>query len=322
MYRISHGVVFMLIVCYLYLLYLCNADLRHSVAGLKQFKMKSVVNLLRVVTSILVSFLVLAVLSGDPIISAVVVITFAVMTSVLGDVLPKSSFGVRVIMSGFGITQMSGKIGGHVVAKGKGATYIRIKTKPHNPNTTSQASKRAQLRALSQQWRTLTVTQINSWNAAAINFPRKNKQGTTIILSGSDLFISLNLNLFNIGATTITSPPTPTTVLTPGGVAVTYAATVITATWTTGVVPVSTAFECWATPGLSPGKSFIKSQFRLVTSFPAATVSGAGVAIFTTPYAARFGQAAVGTKVQMYLVAVGTLTGLKSKSNTSSVIVS
>ena len=254
--------------------------------------------------------------------AAILVVVLAVMGSALGDVLPASSFGVRVIMSGFGITQMSGKIAGHVVAKGKGAIYIRTKTKPHNPSSTAQNAKRAALRSFSQGWRSLTAPQIAAWNAAAINFPRKNKQGTTILLSGADLYISLNLNLFNIGATAITTPPLPTAVLTPLGVAVTCAGGVLTMTWTSGAVPAATAWEIWATPSLSAGKSFVKSQFRLITTFPAATASGAGVAIFTTPYTTKFGVPVVGAKLFFYAVAVGTLTGLKSKSNTASVIAS
>jgi hypothetical protein len=252
---------------------------------------------------------------------ALLVIAFVVFADYqIGKVLPKGSLSLRVNLSGIGITAASGKISGSVFARGRGNLYVRVKTKPHNPNSTQQAAVRASFRTNSQAWRGLTASQRSAWNAAAINFPRKNKLGNTIILSGAGLYSSLNANLFSIGATIIASPPAPTTVLTPLGVSITNAAGIVTAAWTSGAVPAATAWEVYATPGLSAGKYFVKSQFRLVTTFPAATVTAAGVAIFTTPYNAKFGVQPVGTKMFMYIKAVGTLTGLTSKSNIASTI--
>jgi hypothetical protein len=252
---------------------------------------------------------------------ALVIIAFLIFADYhIGLCLPKGSLSLRVNLSGIGITAASGKISGSVFAKGKGNLYVRVKTKPHNPNSAQQAAVRASFRTNSQAWRALTPAQRSAWNAAAINFPRKNKLGNTIVLSGAGLYNSLNANLFSIGASIIASPPAPTTVLTPLGVTITNAAGIVTAAWTSGVVPASTAWEVYATPGLSAGKYFVKSQFRLVTTFPAGTATAAGVAIFTTPYNAKFGVQAVGTKMFMYMKAVGTLTGLTSKSNIASTI--
>ena len=235
----------------------------------------------------------------------------------IGKVLPRGSLSLRVNLSGIGITAASGKISGSVFAKGKGNLYVRVKTKPHNPNTTFQATSRANFRLNSQAWRALTPAQRSSWNAAAINFPRKNKLGNTIQLSGAGLYCSINNNLLAIAQSVITVPPIPTTVLTPLGVTVTTAATVISAAWTSGPIPVATSYEVWATPGLSPGKNFVKSQFRLIQVIAAA---GTSPTVITTAYSARFGAYIIGTKIFVYLVAVGTLTGLKSKSNIASVI--
>jgi hypothetical protein len=226
---------------------------------------------------------------------------------------------MRVNWSGIGASGGSGKIGSSVAAKGRGASYFRLKTKPHNPNSSNQSTSRTNMRINAQAWKALTQTQINSWNAAAPNFPRRNKLGNLIIISGFNLFCGCNNTLRAIGATVITTAPTPTTVLTPLGVAVTYAATVITVTWTSGAIPASTSYMLWATPGLSAGKSYVKSQYRFIEAIAAAATSPQ---VVTTAYAARFGQAAVGSKVFVYLKSVGTLTGLTAKSAVTSVIVS
>ena len=252
---------------------------------------------------------------------ALVIIAFIVFADYqIGKVLPKGSLSLRVNLSGIGITAASGKISGSVFAKGKGNLYVRVKTKPHNPNSAQQAAVRASFRTNSQAWRALTPAQRSAWNAAAINFPRKNKLGNTIVLSGADLYNSLNANLFNIGVAAITSPPAPTTVLTPLGVTISAVGGVVTANWTSGNVPALTTYEVWCTAPLSPGRYFVKSQFRLITTLPTTTVSGAGVSIFTTAYTAKFGPYIIGMKIFMYLKAVGSTTGLTSKSNIASVI--
>lgn len=235
----------------------------------------------------------------------------------IGKVVPRGSLSLRVNLSGIGITAASGKISGSVFAKGKGNLYVRVKTKPHNPNTTYQNTSRANFRSNSQAWRALTASQRASWNAAAINFPRKNKLGNTILLSGAGLYNSINNNLLAIGQPVINIPPIPTTVLTPLGVTVTTVATVISAAWTSGAIPAGNSYEVWATPGLSPGKSFVKSQFRLIQVIAAA---GTSPTVITTAYSARFGAYIIGTKIFLYLVNVGNATGIKSKSNIASVI--
>jgi hypothetical protein len=251
--------------------------------------------------------------------SAIVTVLLFIAEIAMVKQYQSGTLAMRFNSSGIGMSGFSGKLGSSVAAKGKGNAYVRLKVKPHNPNTAFQATSRSNLRSLSQGWRGLTAAQITAWNAAAINFPRKNKIGNTIILSGADLYISLNLNLKNIGVAALTTPPNPTTVLTPLGVTVTGAAGVLTMSWTSGAVPAGTTWEIWGTPGLSPGKSFVKSQFRLFTTFPAATASGAGVAIFTTPYTARFGAYIIGAKLFFYAKAVLIATGQTSKSNIATV---
>jgi len=76
-----------------------------------------------------------------------------------------------------------------------------------------------------------------------------------------------------------------------------------------GDVPNSTAMQIWATPGLSAGISFVKSEYRLLQVADAADDA---TTILTTAYTARFGVPAVGTKVFVKVVFVNKVTGQAS----------
>jgi hypothetical protein len=74
----------------------------------------------------------------------------------------------------------------------------------------------------------------------------------------------------------------------------------------------------FATPGVSPGKSFLKNDYRLITTFAGGSASPEDIA---TAYEARFGDPAVGTKVGVRLVSVNNNTGETSVPSESQTIV-
>lgn len=63
------------------------------------------------------------------------------------------------------------------------------------------------IRGLSKTWGALTSDQRNAWNAAAVNFPFKNKYGDIYIGSGYQVFQSINAKLLPLGVTLQTLPP-------------------------------------------------------------------------------------------------------------------
>jgi hypothetical protein len=76
-----------------------------------------------------------------------------------------------------------------------------------------------------------------------------------------------------------------------------------------GAVPAGTAVKVFATAPQSPGVSFVKSEFRLITTLPAAT--GTPVALGAV-YTTKFGSWTVGQKLFFKLVFVTTATGQQS----------
>lgn len=210
-----------------------------------------------------------------------------------------------------------GKIGGHVASRNRSGAYLRTKVTPVNPATLYQVAARALLTSLSQGWRALTQAQRTAWDAAVSDFAGTDIFGDLKNPTGKNLYTRLNANLRNAGQSLISSPPVPSgaelalagaLVITNGGAkTVAY----------TGATAASTV-QVWATAGQSPGKKFVKSEYRLVTIFTGGDPSPVDIA---TEYEARFGEPAVGSKVFVQLRCVNNDTGETGQATETSTIV-
>lgn len=229
----------------------------------------------------------------------------------------KKPFHMKVKFSGMGVVEGRGKINGTVASRNRAGAYLRVKVSPVNPQTTFQQAVRNRLTQNSQAWRSLTADQRAAWDGAVSDFARTDIFGDLRNPTGKNLYTRLNTNLQLAGQSTISSPPLPagagtvvagTLVMTNGG-AQTIAHTGDTAGHTIVVQ---------ATPGVSPGKSFLKNDYRNISTFTGGTASPEDIA---TEYAARFGQPAVGTKVGVRLISVNNLTGETSVASEAQTIV-
>lgn len=180
-----------------------------------------------------------------------------------------------------------GKIGGHVASKNRAGAYMRTKVTPVNPRSASQVTVRQRLGTLSIAWRGLTAAQRLQWNSAVGAFKGTDIFGDLRNPSGFNLYQRLNNNLAIAGAAAISVPPLPVAVsalisLTPtqasgGATSIAYTATPTVA---------GHQLVVRATAPVSPGKSFVKSEFRIIgTVAPAA----ASPYVATAAYAAKFG---------------------------------
>ena len=218
--------------------------------------------------------------------------------------------------SGFGLVDGRGKLNGHVASKNRAGAYVRTKVSPVNPQTSYQLTSRNLLSTYSQGWRALTQAQRDAWDAAVADFGKTDVFGDIRNPTGKNLYGKLNINLENAGQTPITDPPLPS-----GGGQVVAGAVVMTnggakSVAHTGDTAGHTVLV-FATPGVSPGKKFVKNDYRLLTTF---TGGAASPAVITTAYNARFGQPAVGTRVAVKLVSVNDTTGETSVASESTTI--
>lgn len=215
----------------------------------------------------------------------------------------KAKFGA-IIVAG------SGKIGGHVASRNRAGAYIRTKVTPVNPQTSAQLAVRNRLGTRSQAWRGLTDPQRAAWNGAVASFARTDIFGDLKNPTGFNLYQQLNNNLAAVGVAPIAAPPQPAAVLTVGITSITPAAgTGLIPMVMTGAVPALTSVKVFATAPQSPGVSFVKSEYRLITTLApaAATPVALGAA-----YQAKFGTWLVGQKLFFKIVFVNNTTGQQS----------
>ena len=199
----------------------------------------------------------------------------------------------------------SGKIGGHVAAKNRGGAYLRTKVTPLNPNTGAQAGSRALLASLSTAWAGLTDAERKSWNGAVSSFASTDIFGDLRNPSGFNLFIKLNANLSNSGQALLSVAPEKVEV----PFVPVVSATLDISLSTLDVVFANTGFDesvlkLAATPSLSQGVSFVKSQLRTVGHqfVPSDTVD-----VYDS-YVAKFGVPAVGANIVLSIAPI-TATG-------------
>lgn len=214
----------------------------------------------------------------------------------------KAKFGI-VVVDG------RGKSNGNVYAKNRAGNYIRTKVTPVNPRTSAQLGQRSAVTNLSQAWRGLTEAKRAAFNAAVSNFQKTDIFGDLRKPSGFNLYMRLNLNLLAIGESTIDTPPVPSAV---EDIVIGALTAVNTPTLSLAYTPASgtdTTIIVRATPPVSPGKSFVKSEFRQIATFAGETASPANL---LTAYENKFGsfKGSAGMKIFVETVAVNEVTGI------------
>ena len=192
------------------------------------------------------------------------------------------------------VTDGRGKIGGHVASKNRAGAYLRTKVTPSNPNTVAQAQARGILASLSQGWGQLTDSQRQGWNDGVKEWGTTDIFGDIKKPSGINLFVKLNANLISVGLPQILDVPAKSEV--PAVVVVDAFYQVPTGglfiNFDSGLADGKMAL-IRATPKLSAGVSFVKSQFRVIGQ---ANVQLDNVGLIGA-YSSKFGTISAGDNV-------------------------
>ena len=213
------------------------------------------------------------------------------------------------------------KIGGHVASKNRGGSYLRTKVSPAQPASVYSAAVRSRLSSISSGWRSLTEAQRSQWNDAVGQFKKTDIFGDIRNPSGFNLYQELNNNLVNAGEAQVLVPPTPEAVetLTALSASAVNATGIVTLTFSPAIAADHVALVR-ATPAMSPGKNFVKSELRQVM---VATNADVSPLVITTEYAAKYGAVGdVGQKIFFEVMEINTNTGQKGRSFRASCIIS
>lgn len=203
----------------------------------------------------------------------------------------------------------SGKIGGHVVTKNRQGYALRTKVTPVNKRSTSQQGQRNTFTLNSQAWRSLTAAQRASWEAAAVDFVKTNIFGDKYSPTGKNLYALVNMNLAIVGTAASATPPatTPPTSLTSLSFLVNSNAAT-TLTFAATPTAAGTVMAVYATRPVSAGVGSAGARYRLITTLPAATATGASV---FTAYQTKFGTPVTGKKIFLKIVPIQSTTGVR-----------
>lgn len=212
------------------------------------------------------------------------------------------------------------KIGGIVATKGHAGNFMRKKVSPIQPRTQAQRNVRADFTANSKAWSQLTQTNIAGWNALAKATPKKDRFGNTVTLTGLQLYQSLSRNLTTVGQPPVATPPATLTASTPGTltiVSTSGGSPALTVTPTNYPAATESA-AIFASPQLSPGKTFVGKNYKLVL---VVAHSGSPTAYdIETAYVALYGALISGKKISVLVKNISTSTGAAGQPSAASVI--
>ena len=219
------------------------------------------------------------------------------------------------------VADMRNKLAGSVFSKNRAGAYVRTKVTPVNPSSVAQSSARSRFTNFSQGWRGLSAAQQSQWRDATSAFPKTDQFGNIYYLSGAQLYQSLNNTIKLVNGVALTAPPTPSDVPALTSIALTAAkgSPAMSLAFTPTPVPANTAYLVYATPGVSPGVSFVKNQYRLIDVIDSSSTSPEDL---LTAYTAKYGLVPnAGQRVYVKLVPVNKATGQQGIGLETSAIV-
>jgi len=220
------------------------------------------------------------------------------------------------------------KIAGLVFGKTHAGSYLRRKSSPTQPRTSSQIAVRANLTANAKSWSdTLTPAQRLSFTDLAAATTKKDRLGQTHTLTGLQLYQLINRNLHTLGLPPLTTAPTDLNVSDLGGLDLQYEwypPPPLTGPGLT-VAPLnppdpSEGLVITATAALPPGLSFLnKSKYRIIATYPPGSIPPMPIDI-TAGYQAKFGQLQYYSTYSVGLYNIRSTNGAASSAYTASII--
>jgi hypothetical protein len=209
------------------------------------------------------------------------------------------------------ISEGRGKQGGVVYSRNTYGAYIRTKVSPTNPSTTAQQAVRAGLTSISQAWRGLSDTARAGFESLAREVSRTNIFGDNVAYTGFNLFGRLGRNIQVISGTPLTAAPAIPTMSAVTSLTLTakVAAGLVSLAYTPDPVPTGFDMVIQATPQVSQGINFVKSEYRQLAVVAAAASSPY---VGTTAYAAKFGVPVLGKRIFMRAKLVHIASGFES----------
>lgn len=211
------------------------------------------------------------------------------------------------------IVDMRNKLGGHVLSKNKGGSFIRRKVSPSQPRTGYQLLIRGILTSMARAWGGILIdAERLAWQSFADLHPVTDVFGQNVKLTGQQMFVRLNNVINFLGGVTIEVPPASLAVA-----AITDfdpAAAETSQTFVLAdVMPATLAagehYVVWATPQVSPGINALNSRYTFISAVTVLTTGDLNIA---TAYLAKYPALSAGLKIGVGIRVQNNTTGASS----------
>lgn len=212
------------------------------------------------------------------------------------------------------------KIANTVFSKNRAGAYVRKRVSPTQPQTAAQRAIRSALTSFTRAWAALTDAQRLTFDNLATANPIKDIFGNSIKLTGHQMFVRLSIVVSDEGGAALTTAPANLNVTQPTVFTFTAAHTgpAVSLTALTPLAGANEKTDLWGTQGLSAGRSFVTSFYRIL-----AYQLNTAVQPFDahTQYVAKFGTPIAGQRIALGAVYSNSVTGAQSSMITANAIV-
>lgn len=212
-------------------------------------------------------------------------------------------------------------VGGVVFTKSRAGAVVRRKVSPVQPRSDDQNEVRASFTTFSKIWATtLTDLQRAGWISLADANPTTDVFGNSIILTGLQMYQSLNRALSTLGVARIDNAPVNLSAGFPGALTITAvhdpggSLTLLPSIFNAG----TDGWVAFGAAAVNQGRKFIGTRLRVLDSDTA--VLAAPIDLYAE-YTAKFGALRAGQRVSLGLMYVNKTTGAQGTRATSSIIV-
>lgn len=187
------------------------------------------------------------------------------------------------------MAEIRASVAGTTYSRNRGGAYQRNRVKPLNPRTSYQTQQRDRLSDLSTNWGgLLTQAQRDQWTAFAALYPRPNVFGAAVILTGQQFYVAVNTELLSAALPVLAVPGANMDVTQILTLSATFSLTGPAATVVYTPTPAGALhyLQVFATPGLPPGRKFVRNALRLIFT---SVVNAASPQTYVAAWSLRFG---------------------------------
>lgn len=176
---------------------------------------------------------------------------------------------------GIAIGSASGSVGGTVFSRNRYGVYMRTKGVPVDVASPMQLMVRAAITAASAKWRDLSDIERASWKTYAQENPIMDALGQSQVLAPNAAFVQLNSRISLFGGTIIQTPPliAAPDPLTSIGLEVDLGAGDVELNFAPSPVPADHVYVVRACVVNSPGRTYLKNLWRIISPLAAAEAS-------------------------------------------------